>query len=223
MYKMINLFRPVTTIVFLLFGINAFGFELKSSAFKDGGRMKAMHAACKYSSKQKRVVYAKNQSPSLKWRNSPAKTRSFVLVVTDPDVPLNRQYVNVANKIIAKEARRRVVYHWIVTDIPASVRRLRRGAGSLPPINVNKPVEKLKGSWATIVSYGSIVDFSDSYVGPCPPSNDERLHHYIFKLYALDVAAAPKKLSEKQLMNFIAAHTLKVATLMATWDNRVSS
>jgi Raf kinase inhibitor-like YbhB/YbcL family protein len=24
------------------------------------------------------------------------------------------------------------------------------------------------------------------YDGPCPPWNDERLHHYVFTLYALD-------------------------------------
>jgi phosphatidylethanolamine-binding protein (PEBP) family uncharacterized protein len=25
------------------------------------------------------------------------------------------------------------------------------------------------------------------YDGPCPPWNDERMHHYIFTIYALDI------------------------------------
>ena len=27
------------------------------------------------------------------------------------------------------------------------------------------------------------------YDGPCPPWNDERLHHYVFTVYALDVGS----------------------------------
>jgi Raf kinase inhibitor-like YbhB/YbcL family protein len=29
------------------------------------------------------------------------------------------------------------------------------------------------------------------YDGPCPPWNDERVHHYVFTLFALDVARLP--------------------------------
>ena len=29
------------------------------------------------------------------------------------------------------------------------------------------------------------------YDGPCPPWNDERLHHYRFTLYATDLARCP--------------------------------
>ncbi|MDF1797180.1 MAG: YbhB/YbcL family Raf kinase inhibitor-like protein [Coxiellaceae bacterium] len=210
-------------LMILLFSTQAFGFELRSTGFKNGASLKDKHVACKYSKKQKQVVYGKNQSPALKWRKAPKKTQSFVLVVSDPDVPVNRRNVNVTGKVIAKDAPRRRVFHWIVTDIPRAVHRLRAGAGSLPPVNLNKPVTQLKNSWARIVPYTDRVFFSDSYVGPCPPSNDQRVHHYIFNLFALDVPSVPEGLNERQLIKFINKHTIKQATLTGTRTNRMTN
>ncbi|MDF1760400.1 MAG: YbhB/YbcL family Raf kinase inhibitor-like protein [Coxiellaceae bacterium] len=216
MLRIARVLRTVTATIFLLVSINAFAFTLSSSQFKNGGMLKDKQAACKYSKKQKRMVYAMNASPKLKWKKAPKKTQSFVLVVTDPDVPVDRRHVNKNGRVIAKDAPRRRVYHWIVTDIPRTVHLLKAGAGSLPPINMNKPVTQLKNSWAKIASYGDIVAFSDSYVGPCPPSNDERVHRYIFNLYALDVATVPNDLSQVQLIKFVNAHTIGLAKLIGT-------
>jgi Raf kinase inhibitor-like YbhB/YbcL family protein len=57
-----------------------------------------------------------NQSPPLAWRNPPAKTRSYLLIMRDPDAP------------------RGDFIHWVVFDIPGSTRDLEPGISrSSPP------------------------------------------------------------------------------------------
>jgi hypothetical protein len=57
------------------------------------------------------------------------------------------------------------------------------------------------------------------YDGPCPPWNDERVHHYVFTLYALDIAklslgAAFKGSDARKAM---AGHILAQATLTGVY------
>ncbi len=86
-------------------------------------------------------------------------------------------------------------YHWVVYDVPAAARSL---GGS--------PVGKT----------GTSSTGRTAYFGPCPPPG--RPHHYIFTLYALDVAglggAAP--LTGSQLEAALRAHAVARATLEAT-------
>jgi Raf kinase inhibitor-like YbhB/YbcL family protein len=88
-----------------------------------------------------------NQTPTLQWGEPPAGTRSFALVIDDPDAPGG------------------TFRHWGVFDIPASVRSI--GSGHQAGTEVNND----KGS--------------KGYTGPCPPKGNG-LHHYHFKLFALD-------------------------------------
>lgn len=53
-----------------------------------------------------------NQSPELAWPEPPAGTKSFALVVDDPDAPSG------------------TFYHWGVFSIPATQREIQRGAGN---------------------------------------------------------------------------------------------
>ena len=55
-----------------------------------------------------------NVSPRLEWRGAPLDTRSFALVVEDPDAPKG------------------TFRHWAAYDIPPDTNRLREGAGSDP-------------------------------------------------------------------------------------------
>ncbi|HVC30105.1 MAG TPA: hypothetical protein VND24_02885, partial [Steroidobacteraceae bacterium] len=52
-----------------------------------------------------------NASPALLWSHAPAGTRSFAVLMFDPDAPGG------------------IWWHWAVFDIPAGVRSLRAGAG----------------------------------------------------------------------------------------------
>jgi Raf kinase inhibitor-like YbhB/YbcL family protein len=57
------------------------------------------------------------------------------------------------------------------------------------------------------------------YDGPCPPWNDSLLHHYIFTLYALDVARCPVDgaFNGAQLRAALAGHVLAQASLTGTY------
>ena len=100
-----------------------------------------------------------NVSPALAWRHPPAGTRSFALLVHDPDAPTGSGW-----------------WHWIVYNIPASVSSLPAGAGD--PNKKLMPAGALQGR----------TDFGTAgYGGPCPPPG--KPHRYYFMLYALKVAS----------------------------------
>jgi hypothetical protein len=58
------------------------------------------------------------------------------------------------------------------------------------------------------------------YEGPCPPWNDERLHHYHFALYAMDVARCPVEgtFTGQQVRAALAGHVLAEARLTGTYS-----
>ena len=98
-----------------------------------------------------------NVSPALSWSNPPAGTRSFALLMHDPDAPTGSGW-----------------WHWVVYNIPASVSSLPAGAGD-PQKNL-LPAGVVQGR----------TDFgTPGYGGPCPPPG--KPHHYYLRLYALKV------------------------------------
>jgi Raf kinase inhibitor-like YbhB/YbcL family protein len=58
------------------------------------------------------------------------------------------------------------------------------------------------------------------YDGPCPPWNDALLHHYHFRIHALDVAALPliKGFSLAELRAAMVGHVLAEAELVGTYS-----
>jgi Raf kinase inhibitor-like YbhB/YbcL family protein len=59
-----------------------------------------------------------NISPPIEWHDAPPATRSFALIVEDPDAP------------------RSIFRHWAVYDIPASSTSLKEGDGSREPVTL---------------------------------------------------------------------------------------
>ena len=53
------------------------------------------------------------------------------------------------------------------------------------------------------------------YDGPCPPWNDEIIHHYVFTVFALDLERLPLegKLTGQQVREAMAGHILDQASL----------
>ena len=80
---------------------NMAGFMLKSSAFADGATLPTEF-----------TCDGADQSPPLEWSEPPGETRSFALVVDDPDAPSG------------------TFRHWGAFNIPASARNLAGGAGN---------------------------------------------------------------------------------------------
>ena len=135
-----------------------------------------------------------NKSPELAWSGFPAGTRSFALLCVDPDAPQNKDDANKPDRKIPQAAPRGDFYHWILVDIPPSLTRLVEGADSDGITPKGKPSGKTDHGTRGINSYkewfGDDPDMGGDYGGydgPWPPFNDERVHRYVFTVYALGV------------------------------------
>jgi Raf kinase inhibitor-like YbhB/YbcL family protein len=128
-------------------------------------------------------------SPALQWTNPPAGTRSFALIVDDPDAP--------------DPARpQRTWVHWVLYNLPASVRSLEAGVGAegTLPSNTTQGLNDWKRA---------------GYGGPCPPIGR---HRYIFKLYALDRALeGASHMTKADLEQAMKGHILAQAELVGTY------
>lgn len=101
----------------------------------------------------------KNISPALAWSGAPKETKSFALLVHDPDAPTGGAGW----------------WHWVVTNIPADVAELAKGAGKADGSAMPK------GSTQIATDFGA-----PGWGGPCPPIGDKP-HRYNFTLHALTV------------------------------------
>src|SRR2546423_1338603 len=85
----------------------AVGLSLTSSKFTAKGDIPGEH-----------TCEGKDVAPPLAWSGGPAGTKSFALIVDDPDAPDPR-------------APKQTWVHWVIYDIPANTTSLPEG-GSLP-------------------------------------------------------------------------------------------
>lgn len=127
-------------------------FTLTSTDLKDGGTIANAQVFNEFGCK------GGNVSPALAWSGAPAGTKSFALLMHDPDAPTGSGW-----------------WHWIVYNIPAGTSSLPAGAGD--PKKGLMPAGAVQGR----TDYGSV-----GYGGPCPPPG--KPHHYNFRLYALKIA-----------------------------------
>ena len=131
-----------------------------------------------------------NISPALSWSNPPAGTKSFALMVHDPDAPTGSGW-----------------WHWVVYNIPANVAALPARAGD--PAAGLMPVGAVQGN----------TDFGTAgYGGPCPPAGDKP-HRYHFRLHALKVEKLelPPTATAAFVGFNVNANSLGVAELMAVY------
>lgn len=134
-----------------------------------------------------------DRSPPLAWSDVPAATQSFALLCDDPDAPTAEPWV-----------------HWILYRIPAETRDLT--AGIPQAARVALPAECLQGvnSWPDGQNLG--------YRGPAPPRG-HGVHHYHFRLYALDSQLPEQtKLDKTRLLQLIDGHVLESAELVGTYQ-----
>ncbi len=105
-------------------------------------------------------------SPPLDWRNPPAGTQSFALIMDDPDAPGGTWD------------------HWIVFNIPAEVRELPE----------NMPAGMKFGDVAA--TFGKNSWGNSDYGGPCPPGGTHRYFFKLYALdttLSLDESADKKQ------------------------------
>ena len=153
---------------------------LSSPAFANGSEIPP-HYTCD----------AEDVSPELRWEGEPPATKSFGLIVDDPDAPDPR-----APKV--------TWVHWVAYDIPAAVHMLAEDASArgLPP-----GTKQGLNDWKRT-----------GYGGPCPPIGT---HRYFFKLYALDTVLPDLgRPTKAQLLSAMKGHVLGEAQLIGTYKKR---
>ncbi|MNE47318.1 putative kinase inhibitor protein [compost metagenome] len=123
----------------------------------------------------------------------PAGTQSLVLLCHDPDVPTSAEDVNQPGKTVPTSLPRADFYHWSLLNIPADQGEIIEGAQSSGISARGKPGPSAPGGLthgindytAWFAGDESMAGTYYGYDGPCPPWNDELVHHYIFTLYAI--------------------------------------
>jgi hypothetical protein len=161
-------------------GEAAMALKIGSSAFEHGGNIP-----------EKYTCQGQDISPPLAWSGAPAGTKSFALIVDDPDAPDPR-------------APKMTWVHWVLYDLPAQATGLPEGVK--------------KGALAPGTKEGFNDWKRTGYGGPCPPIGR---HRYFHKLYALDVELGsldhPTKADVEKAMQ---GHVLAEAQLMGTYQKK---
>lgn len=200
--------------------------KLTSASFDDGARIPGEFAFC-IPADEGHVCLGRNLNPQLAWEDVPAGTRSFALICHDPDVPSKGDDVNQEGRSVPADLPRVDFFHWVLVDIPASTREIAAGSycsevtptGKAGPAAANGTRQGINDYTAWFASDAAMAGDYYGYDGPCPPWNDERLHHYVFTLYALDVDKCPLdgRFGGAEVRKAIADHVLAEASLTGTY------
>jgi hypothetical protein len=154
--------------------------KLSSPSFQNHGEIPGKH-----------TCEGDDVSPALAWSDAPEGTKSFALIVDDPDAP------DPANP-------RMTWVHWILYNIPANT-------GSLPEAVREKDLPK--GTLQGLNDWNRT-----GYGGPCPPIGK---HRYFHKLYALDTALSDLKQPTKaKLEKAMEGHVLLKAELIGVYQKK---
>lgn len=175
--------------------------RLWSNSFRDGGLLSAAYAFADIDPAS-HIRLAGNCNPHLAWGEVPSGTESLALFCHDGDALADTAGVNRDDIRLRHGLRRSEFYHWILLDLPPVMQSLAAGMWSdgVSPRGKPAPVVRLTGpDGASHAMRQGLNDYTRwfaghptmaghyyGYDGPCPPWNDERIHHYIFRLYALD-------------------------------------
>ncbi len=203
--------------------------KLSSESFRDGA---AIPAACAFAATTAdgEVALSANRNPQLSWSDVPAGTESLVLLCIDGDVPVDASDANRTGVTLPASMPRGDFFHWSLIDIPVSRHEIAEGALSDGVAAHGKPGPEVMLDGATLRQ--GVNDYTAwfsadpamagdyyGYDGPCPPWNDERVHHYIFRMYALDVPrlALEGRFTCVDVLNAIHGHIVDEAQLIGTY------
>jgi Raf kinase inhibitor-like YbhB/YbcL family protein len=135
-----------------------------------------------------------DRSPPLAWSGVPAAAKELALVCDDPDAPTPEPWV-----------------HWVIYKIPAATTELPEGIPREP--RLSQPGGALQGAntWESN---------NTGYRGPEPPRG-HGVHHYHFKLYAVDNPLDVKPgLDKKALLAAMQGHIVAQGELIGTYERK---
>lgn len=166
--------------------------KLYSHSFKDGEAIPGKNSFAVYDP-ENRIRLSDNLNPHLAWEDVPAGTQALVLLCHDPDVPTSAEDVNQPGKTVPASLLRADFYHWSLLNIPAGQGEIIEGTqssgisarGKQGPSAPGGLIHGINDYTAWFAGDESMAGTYYGYDGPCPPWNDELVHHYIFTLYAI--------------------------------------
>ena len=151
---------------------------IRSPAFSHGGAIP-----------RKFTCDDEDTSPALEWSGAPAGTKSFALIVDDPDAP-------------DPKAPKMVYVHWVLYNLPPTAAGLPEGVSTK---QLPRGTRDGTNDWKRT-----------GYGGPCPPIGR---HRYFFKLYALDTQLPDLGAATKaDVEGAMRGHVLEQAELMGTYE-----
>ncbi len=203
-------------------------FRVWSDSFPDGQRIPEGFAFAKVDPTGKeKTVPAGNRNPQISWSTPPIGTNSLILICQDHDVPADFSVANKEGQIIPADAPRTTFNHWVLVDItpdmgaidagtlskgisihgkkgPACDNGMRQGLNDYTSDNLDDPMH---GKY-----YG--------YDGPCPPWNDERIHRYVFTVYAVDFPLLPLEgdFNTYDVLKAMEGHILAQSSITGTYS-----
>lgn len=199
--------------------------KLCSDSFLDGGALAAEFAfAAIAPASAGHVKPGGNRNPHLAWEEVPNGTESLALFCIDGDAPLDATDGNQTGRVVAKSAARGDFFHWSLLDLPSTLRHI--GAGQLSN-GITARGKGPGGAWRQGLNDYTGQFAADpvmagdyyGYDGPCPPWNDDQVHHYIFRLYAIDEArlALPPRFDSRDALDALHGHIIDEAQLIVTY------
>ncbi|GIW42365.1 MAG: phosphatidylethanolamine-binding protein [Candidatus Binatia bacterium] len=201
--------------------------QIWSNSFRNGERIPERCAFGKPDPKT-HIALSENRNPHIAWSDLPAGTKSLVLICHDSDVPSRPDDVNKEGRTIPASLPRVDFYHWVLVDIPPTPASIAEGefSSGVTPRGKKGP-EAPRGTRQGLNDYtqwfSGDKDMEGEYFGydgPCPPWNDELLHHYHFTLYATDLERCPVegKFRAPDVLRAIEGHVLEKAEIVGTYS-----
>jgi Raf kinase inhibitor-like YbhB/YbcL family protein len=197
--------------------------RVSSASFPDGGAIPQRFA---FGRPGEPVQLSDNLNPQLSWDELPEGTRSVAVICHDPDVPSRGDDVNQADRTVPFDLPRVDFFHWVLVDLPARAGAIAEGShcrgvtarGKAPGAagggvqGINDYTSWFSGDAEMAGDYGG-------YDGPCPPWNDERGHHYVFTVFALDIGTLglSGSFTGAQARQAMEGHVLASASLTGTY------
>ena len=201
--------------------------KLTTTSFANGGPIPGEFAFC-VPAETGHVTLAPNRNPQLAWSELPAGTKSLALIVHDPDVPSRGDDVNQEGRSVPASLPRVDFFHWALVDLPPQDGGIEAGefcdgvtargkSGPAAPRGTRQGINDYTGWFAGDQDMGG--DYY-GFDGPCPPWNDEIIHHYHFTLYALNLPRVPVdgKFTGQQVRDAIQGHILAQSSLSGVYS-----
>jgi Raf kinase inhibitor-like YbhB/YbcL family protein len=200
--------------------------KLTSLSWGNGERIPERYAAGKLDGVSG-VDFSNNFNPHLAWSDVPAGAQSLVLICHDFDVPSKGDDVNQADREVPSDLPRVDFFHWVLVDLPPALTQIAEGEFSRSFTARGKPGPAAPhGARHGINDYtGWFADNAEmagpyfGYDGPFPPFNDSLVHHYVFTLYALNIARLPVEghFTGSQARQAMTGHVMDAATYSGTY------